>query len=311
MENYLIAMGVSAGIYALMALGLNVIWGMAGQVNLGLVGFFAVGAYVSALLTLKLGAPIAVGMVAGALAAAAVGAVVSLITARLRGDYLAIVTLGFAETIRVVASNEIWLTNGTDGLSGIAGPWRGVLTPEAFNLVYLCLVAVLVIVFFILIDRVSHSPFGRVLRALRDDEQATAVAGKHVLAFKVKAFAFGSAVLGLAGALYGHYTSYIAPDLFVPLLTLYIKLALLAGGLGNNRGAVLGAIVVVTFLEATRFIVPLLPGLTYVQGAALREILISASLIIVLRFRPHGLMPEARIHPVLTTLDAGKVLART
>src|SRR5947208_10789172 len=127
MENYLIALGVSAGIYALMALGLNVIWGMAGQVNLGLVGFFAVGAYVSALLTLKLGAPIAVGMVAGSLAAAAVGALVSLITARLRGDYLAIVTLGFAETIRIVASNEIWLTNGTDGLSGIAGPWRGAL----------------------------------------------------------------------------------------------------------------------------------------------------------------------------------------
>src|ERR1041384_306882 len=98
MENYLIAMAVSAGLYALMALGVNVIWGMAGQVNLGLVGFFAVGAYVSALLTLKLGVPIAAGVVAGALIAAAVGAVVSLVTARLRGDYLAIVTLGFAET---------------------------------------------------------------------------------------------------------------------------------------------------------------------------------------------------------------------
>jgi len=93
MENYLIAMAVSAGLYALMALGLNVIWGMAVQVNLGLVGFFAVGAYVSALLTLKLGAPISVGVLAGALVAAAVGAVVSLVTARLRGDYLAIVTL--------------------------------------------------------------------------------------------------------------------------------------------------------------------------------------------------------------------------
>ena len=129
MENYLIAMAVSAGLYALMALGLNVIWGMAGQVNLGLVGFFAVGAYVSALLTLKLGVPIAAGVVAGAVAAAAVGAVVSLVTARLRGDYLAIVTLGFAETIRIVASNEIWLTNGTDGLSGIPGPFRAALTP--------------------------------------------------------------------------------------------------------------------------------------------------------------------------------------
>jgi len=121
MVNYLIAMAVSAGIYALMALGVNVIWGFAGMVNLGLVGFFAVGAYVSALLTLKAGWSIAAGMAAAALATAAVGVVVSLITVRLRGDYLAIVTLGFAETIRIVASNAIWLTNGTDGLSGIPG----------------------------------------------------------------------------------------------------------------------------------------------------------------------------------------------
>jgi branched-chain amino acid transport system permease protein len=304
MENYLIAMAVSAGLYALMALGLNVIWGMAGQVNLGLVGFFAVGAYVSALLTLKLGVPIAAGVLAGALAAAAVGAVVSLVTARLRGDYLAIVTLGFAETIRVVASNEIWLTNGTDGISGIPGPWRGALTPEQFNLFYLCLVAALVVVAFALIDRLAHSPFGRVLRAIRDDEQAASVAGKYPLAFKVKAFAFGSAVLGLSGALYGHYTSYIAPDLFLPLLTLYIKLALLAGGVGNNRGAVLGAVVVVTFLESTRFVVPLIPGLSHVQGAALRELLISAALIVVLRLRPQGLLPEARLHPVLAKEQA-------
>src|ERR1700724_3550355 len=132
-------MAVSAGIYALMALGVNVIWGMAGMVNLGLVGFFAVGAYVSALLTLKLGLPIVVGMAAGTIAAAIVGVLVTLVTVRLRGDYMAIVTLGFAETIRVIASNEIWLTNGTDGISGIPGPWRGALTPEQFNLFYLCL----------------------------------------------------------------------------------------------------------------------------------------------------------------------------
>jgi len=304
MENYLIAMAVSAGLYALMALGLNVIWGMAGQVNLGLVGFFAVGAYVSALLTLKLGAPIAAGVIAGAFAAAAVGAVVSLVTARLRGDYLAIVTLGFAETIRIVAANEIWLTNGTDGLSGIPGPGRAALTAAQFNLFYLSIVAALVIVVFALIDRLGHSPFGRVLRAIRDDEQAASVAGKYALAFKIKAFAFGSAVLGLAGALYAHYTSYIAPDLFLPLLTLYIKLALLAGGVGNNRGAVLGAAVVVTFLESTRFVVPMIPWLSHVQGAALRELLISVSLIVVLRMRPQGLLPEARMHPVLAKEQA-------
>src|SRR5205823_5214184 len=144
MENYLIAMGVSAGIYALMALGVNVIWGFAGMVNLGLVGFFAVGAYVSALSTLKLGVPIAVGMAAAACITSIVGVGVALITVRLRGDYLAIVTLGFAETIRIVASNTIWLTNGTDGISGIPGPYRGSLSPEGFNVLYLGVVVAIV-----------------------------------------------------------------------------------------------------------------------------------------------------------------------
>src|SRR5207342_33838 len=118
----------------------NVIWGLAGMVNLGLVGFFAVGAYVSALLTLKLGLPIAVGMASGAVLTAAVGVAVALVTVRLRGDYLAIVTLGFAETIRIVASNELWIANGTDGLSGIPGPLRGTLGPHLFNLLYLGIV---------------------------------------------------------------------------------------------------------------------------------------------------------------------------
>ena len=292
MENYLIAMAVSACIYALMALGVNVIWGLAGMVNLGLVGFFAVGAYASALVTLKLGAPIAVGMLAAALAAALVGVVVALITVRLRGDYLAIVTLGFAESIRIVASNAIWLTNGTDGISGIPGPYRGTLSPEAFNLLYLAIVGTIVAVAYLWAERLRASPFGRVLRAIRDDEQVAAVAGKHVTMFKIKAFAISSAALGLAGALYGHYTSFIAPDIFVPLLTLYIKLALLSGGLGNNRGAVVGAFAVVFLLESTRFVTPLIPGVSAVQGAALREFLISAMLIVMLRYRPAGLIPE-------------------
>jgi branched-chain amino acid transport system permease protein len=311
MENYIIAMGVSAGIFALMALGLNVIWGMAGMVNLGLVGFFAVGAYVSALLTLKLQLPIVAGVLAGTAVAAAVGAVVALVTVRLKGDYLAIVTLGFAETVRIIASNEIWLTNGTDGLSGIPGPLRASLPPIGYNLLYLCLVVALVTVLFVLIDRISHSPFARVLRAIREDEQVAAAAGKYIIGFKVRAFAFGSAVLGLAGALYGHYTSYIAPDIFVPLLTLYIKLALLVGGVGNNWGAIVGAVAVVTFLESTRFIVPLVPGLSHVQGAALREFLISVSLIVILRWRPQGVFPEAAEHPVAAVIERERQLVRS
>jgi branched-chain amino acid transport system permease protein len=292
MVNYVIAMGVSACLYALMALGLNVIWGLAGMVNLGLVGFFAVGAYVTALCTGTLGVPIAVGIALGALAASLVGAVVSLVTVRLRGDYLAIVTLGFAEAIRVVASNAIWLTNGTDGISGIPGPWRGAVRPETFNLLYLGVVGAIVTLGYVLAERLRASPFGRVLRAIRDDEQVASVAGKHVTTFKVRAFAIGAAALGLAGALYAHYTSFIAPDIFVPLLTLYVKLALLTGGVGTNRGAIVGAFAIVFLLESTRFVIPLVPFLSAVQGAALRELLIAGLLIVMLRWRPAGLVPE-------------------
>ncbi|MBL8807166.1 MAG: branched-chain amino acid ABC transporter permease [Rhodospirillales bacterium] len=292
MEHYLVAMGVTAGIYAIMALGMNVIWGMAGLINLGLVGFFAVGAYASGLLTLKLGWPIVAGVAAGAVAASLVGVAVALITVRLRGDYLAIVTLGFAETMRIVMSNELWIANGTDGLSGIPGPFRQALGPHGFNLLFLGIVVAATALLFFLFQRLDNSPFGRVLRGIREDEQVVQVAGKNVVMFKVKAFAVGTAALGMAGALYGHFTSYIAPDLFAPLLTLYIKLSLLAGGLGNNIGAVVGAVLVVFFLESTRFIVPFIPEISAVQGAALREILIAVALLLILRTRARGLIPE-------------------
>jgi len=144
MSAYLIAMAISAGIYALLALGVNLTWGMAGLVNLGLAGFFAVGGYTTALLT-KSGIAIPFGIIAAALAAAATGAVVALITARLRADYLAIVTLGFSESVRIAAANEIWLTNGSDGIAGIPGPWRGTLDPRQFNLVFLGIVIAVLI----------------------------------------------------------------------------------------------------------------------------------------------------------------------
>ena len=281
-----------AGFYGLMALGLNLVWGMAGMINLGLVGFFAFGAYVSALATVNLGAPIPAGVGAAAALTAGAGVVMALTTRNLRGDYLAIVTLGFSEVVRLVASNEIWLTKGTDGISGIPGPWRGRVTPETFNLIYLAIVAVFVAAAFWLLQRIRYSPYGRVLRAIRDDEQIAAIAGKPVVAFKVQAFAVSAGILGTAGALYGHYISYVAPDSFTPLITIYAVLALTAGGTGDNRGAVVGALLVVFFMESTRFATGWLPGLRPVQVAAVREFLIGASLVVVLRWRPGGLIPE-------------------
>jgi branched-chain amino acid transport system permease protein len=288
---YLTAMAVSAGIYALLALGVNLTWGMAGMVNLGLAGFFAVGGYATALLT-KAGVAIPLGIASGAIAAAVTGAGVALLTARLRADYLAIVTLGFSESVRIAAANEIWLTNGSDGIAGIPGPWRGMVSPQQFNLLFLGIVVVVLIAAYTLLERLGQSPFGRVLRAIRDDEDVAAVAGKHVLAFKVNAFAIGAAVLGLAGALYAHETSYIAPDIFAPLLTLNIILALVAGGIGNNTGAVLGAVLIVVLLEGTRFAAPFLPFLAPAQIAAVRELLVSVLLLVVLRILPAGIIPE-------------------
>ena len=292
MENYLLAMAVFAGLYALMALGLNLIWGLAGMINLGLAGFFAVGAYASALLTVRLQLPIPLGILAAVLAAAAVGLLVAIITARLRGDYLAIVTLGFSEVVRLLAANEIWLTGGTDGVSGVPGPFRAALSSLDYNRLYAALVWTAVAVVAAGLARLSAAPFGRVLRAIREDETVAAVAGKRTLLFKVQAFALGGGVLGLAGGLYAHFNAYVAPDAFQPLVTIYVVLALVAGGTGRMSGAVLGAIVVVALQEGARFGAAALPGLSPVQVAAVRAGAIGVALILVLHLRPDGLLPE-------------------
>jgi branched-chain amino acid transport system permease protein len=291
MTSYLVAMATFGAIYAILALALNLMWGMAGMVNLGLVGFYAVGGYVSALLTVRLGAPVALGVVAAMALTSLFAALTTFGLMRLRDDYLAIVTLGFSEVVRTVAENEAWLTRGTDGISGIPQPMKSVLGPN-FNIAYLGLCLFILALVVVVLERTRKSPFGRVLRAIREDAHIAAFAGKEVPAFKVKAFAIGGAVAGLAGALYAHYTSYIVPELYVPLLTIYIFLALTAGGLGNNYGAVLGAFAVVFLLESMRFFIGIVPWLSAERLAALREFLIGLGLLLVLMLRPSGLLPE-------------------
>jgi branched-chain amino acid transport system permease protein len=299
MVSWLLSVVTIAGVYGLLALGLNAIWGFGGMVNLGLAGFFALGAYASALATVLGGVPIPVGIVLAILLSAACGAALCRLTLKLRGDYLAIVTLGFAELIRLIASNELWLTRGSDGISGIPGPWRGTLTPFGFNALNAGLLLVTVAVVWAITERLRVSPWGRALRAIRDDETAAAVAGKPVRRFKVQAFALGAGILGLAGALYAHYTSYVAPDIFRPLITIYVFLALTAGGTGMPKGAVLGAVLVVAILEGSRFLEGAVHGLGGVQTAALREIVIGAALIVVMRLRPKGLLAETPPPPFL------------
>jgi branched-chain amino acid transport system permease protein len=289
--SYIIFTLTICGVYALLALSLNLIWGGVGLVNLGLAGFFAVGAYASAIAT-GAGAPVLIGWAAALAVGAVVGLVVTFATLRLRDDYLAIVTLGFAEVIRLIALNERWLTKGSDGISGIRAPLKAELGLQGFNLFYLALVSVVVLLVWLLLRRLDASPYGRAMKAIREDQQLAAFAGKQVLRFKWQAFALSAAIAALAGALYAHFQSYISPDHFQPLITIYIFLAVTAGGVGRPSGAVLGAYAVVIFLEATRFATELVPGLQPVQLAALREILVGLALILVLHLRPQGLLPE-------------------
>lgn len=294
MDQYLIAMVTFACIYGLMTISLNLSWGITGMVNLGIAGFFGIGAYTSALLTTGLHWPVALAIVAAMMAGALAGAGLTFATLRLRDDYLAIVTLGFAEIVRLVIMNELWLTNGSDGISGIPAPFPRTYG-YGFALPFLGLMLVVLGVCYLLSTRLLHSPYGRVLRAIRDDNEVTAVAGKNVVRFKLKTFALSTAIAGAAGALYGHYTSFIAPDVFAPLLTIYIFLALTIGGTGNARGAVLGAFILIAILESSRFFPHLLPGFSAVQHAALREMLVAVVFVVCLMFRPDGLLPERRV----------------
>lgn len=295
MTSYLIAIATSAGFYVLLALALNLQWGMTGLVNFGVAGLYALGAYASALATERLGLPVALALPL----AAAVGALAALglagLSARLSGDYLAIVTLGFAELVRLAAMNEDWLTRGTRGMGIATRPLPDWLGREAYALAYLGLVVLAVLLAYWALERIRRAPFGRVLRAVREDPLVPATLGRDVQGFRLRAFALGGALMAVSGSLYAHWVLSISPDHFQTPVTIVTWMAVVIGGAGNNRGLVLGAALVIAVLEGTRFLGGVLPGLDAERLSALRIVLIGVLLIAAIRLRPQGLLPEPRI----------------
>jgi ABC-type branched-subunit amino acid transport system permease subunit len=288
--GYLTAIATLVGIRALLALGLNVQWGLTGLVNLGVVAFFAVGAYTSALLSVN-GVAMPLAWAAAVVLACVAGAGVAMVSLRLREDYLAIVTLGFGEVLRLFLLNETWLTRGANGVTAIPRPLHAWL-PGRYDLFYLGMVVAAVLVVYALLEVLARSPFGRVLRAIREDETVAAVAGKSVFLYKVQAFAIGAAVAGLAGVFFAHYLAYIEPNMFLPQETLFVWLALILGGSGNNGGAILGACVLLGLLEGSRFAKDVIPFLTGVRLAAAQQMLVGLFLVGLVIHRPEGLLPE-------------------
>jgi branched-chain amino acid transport system permease protein len=302
---YLVFFTVVALTYALACLGLNLQWGATGLFNVGVAGFVAVGAYTSAILTAppspdRLGGlawPIAAGWLGAALAAGVVALGVGLVTLRLRHDYLAIATFGIAVTIQLLAVNLIPLTGGPFGIHGVPRPFTGAIaSPLGRNVAYVAVVIALVAAVYVALERLVQSPWGRVLRGIREDETAAAALGKPAAAFRLQAFALGAMVMGLAGAVYAHFIGFVAPEDFLSILTFQVWTMLVVGGSGNNRGAVAGAVAVWALWSASgAALTAVLPQELQARSAALQTVVIGVVLAAVLLVRPRGLLGEATV----------------
>jgi len=275
-------------IYIIFAMSLNLEVGYTGLFNFGHVAFFGIGAYTSALLTLQR-VPFELSLLIALAMAGLWGFFISIPSLRLRGDYFGIVTLGFGEIIRMVFQNEVWLTKGPMGLPGIPKP---VLFTYRFGTLpqYLLLTVGFAAITFLILRIILRSPFGRVLKAIREDEVAAETLGKNVFLFRIKSFVIGSLFAGLAGTLWGHYTTFISPGDFTLLETILVLLIVVLGGKGTEWGPVLGAFVLIFFQESLRFL--RLPAEWTRYLAPLQQMIFGGLLIVLMIFRPEGLLKE-------------------
>ena len=295
MTEFIVLMGIVVCFSGILALALNFQWGLGGMVNFGLAGFYALGAYSCSLLMLKAGFNTFFGALGAMVIVAAVCGLVALVTLRVaEEDYFAIVTLGVGEMLRLIALNEDWLTKGALGLTGIPRPLSASIPPTHYPYFMLALSVVLVLACLWGLNRLSRSPFGRVVRAVREDDVVAATLGKDVLWARVRIFAIGGALIGLAGSLHAFYYQYIDPTQFSTIVVAYAFMAVIAGGRGAHLGTIAGAAVVMLLLEGSRFAKELV-RLEADQLAAIRIIIIGVGLILLLVYRPNGFMREYRL----------------
>jgi branched-chain amino acid transport system permease protein len=294
------------GIYALLTLAVNLHYGYAGLLSFGIVGLVAVGAYTYAIVTR--GAPVGedvykfyfdqpwwVGFLAAGAVTTLFAFIIGLPTLRVEGDYLLIVTFAFAEVIQDLLSNEGWLTNGTRGFINIHQPFRELIPGRNYTLFLAGFIVLIVVIVYLIAQRVGTSPFGRTLRAMRDNEPATLAIGKSVYGFKMRTFLLGAAICGFAGAMYTWYMTLALPSIFGMSVSFAAWIALIVGGQGNNKGAIVGTIVLLGAQQAFKFI-SLTPDMAPMISS-IQLIMEGLVLIVILRFWPRGLVPEKSPRP--------------
>lgn len=262
---YILMIGLFIGINLIMALGLNLITGVTGQLTLGHAAFMSIGAYASAIATVNYDLPFLLGVFIGGLVAGLVGIVIGFPTLRLTGDYLAIATLGFAEIVRVQFTN-MKITNGAIGFLGIE---------QATTFPIVMTIAVLIICVMVWLE---NSRNGRAMLAIREDEVASSAVGINTTLYKIQAFAIGAFCAGVGGALFAHTTTFIQPTDFGFLKSIDILSIVVLGGLGSIPGTIIGAIVLTAAPEILR------PLSNY------RMMVYGILLVVIMIFRPYGLL---------------------
>jgi branched-chain amino acid transport system permease protein len=299
MLNYFSSYLVVACIYAIMALGLNLQWGFTGLMNFGIGAFYMLGAYTSAILTGSpspdhLGGfalPVILGILGAALLPGFIAWLLSFPALKLRGGPFAIALLAIMETLHLVIRNESWLTNGVWGIRGIPRPFFEIVNPRIYSFYFLIIAATALTLTWLAMQRVVNSPWGRVLRGIREDEYLTSMSGKNIFRYRQQSFVLSSMIMGVAGSLYVHYTGFVSPQVFSPLVSTFIVwLMVMVGGTGSNSGVVLGAFLVWAVWVGSDFLTDLVPASIATQIGFIRMLAVGAILMVTILTRPQGLL---------------------
>jgi ABC-type branched-subunit amino acid transport system permease subunit len=281
------------GIYAILALSLNFHYGYAGLINFGHVAFFITGAYASALIT-KSGSPFIIGIIIAGISSGILGFLIALPTSKLSVHYWAICTMAIAEIIRIFINNEEWLTGGSFGLPGIPQPFSSFIPVSYYPFFYLVVLVIPIVAFtYFILNLLINSPFGFVLKAIREGDDLPLAMGKNVYNFRVTTMGIGAFFAGIAGALYAHYICYLNPLDFTPVVTFLVWSMIIVGGKGNNNGAIVGAIVIIAFYNSTRFLKDYL-NINADILASFRMVAIGMLIILTLLFKREGLLKEKK-----------------
>ncbi len=288
MIEYIATLLINAAIFALFSLGLNLQWGFTGLVNFGHVAFMTIGAYTTVLLSLN-GVPWGLAFLIASAIAGLLGVAIGSTALKLREDYLGIVTIGVSEMVRLFVNNEAWLTKGTGGVQDFPLPLVSLIDRQYYSFVLLILLLITVGIVYWRLQWLVRSPWGRVLKAIREDEEVAKALGKDVFGYKLQAFAIGGAIGGMAGAFYAWQLTTVYPDNFVPLITFQAWTIVTIGGAGSNLGVIIGAIVFQFYNAIPRF----LPEQLRADGGrfeAIQLILIGLTLILLMLWRPQGIL---------------------